>query len=338
MTSYGKRTIGGCPPWAQETVLELVRLGWEENSAWRFLEEVDIPDRNHRHQVRNEADLAPIEDVNLYAENMRQGDRFPPLVITSDGYLIDGNTRAEAAMKLTPKGKRAIFPAVVLEAAYEGATQATLDRFTIIGVASNNKHGKKMKAKDVEAAIRGLMRDGVSQTDVARMLHVHANTVKNVHNAGLAAARLQKLGIDPTPLSRTTLAEMQTKGGVMMDAPFREIGDLAIRGGLKTAEVSDMIREVNDVKSETSQMRILDGVRESRTLQVSGITHSSSLANIANRSWGFFLKHADNPSVLAQTGTRLAREEWVRKGHQAVAVQQKALAAVEAELENETRR
>lgn len=338
MTSYGKRTIGGCPPWAQETALELVRLGWPENSAWRYLEEVDVPDRNHRHQVRNEADLAPTEDVNLYAENMRQGDQFPPLIITSDGWLIDGNTRAEAVYKLTPKGKRPVFPAIVLEATYEGATQATLDRFTVIGVAANNKHGKKMKAKDVETAIRTLMRDGVSQTDMARMLHVHVATVKNVQNAHKAAERLRDLGVDPTPLPRTTLAAMATQAGSMMDAPFREIGELATRSAMKAAEVTDLIREVNDVKSESSQMRILGGVRDSRVLQATGMAHSSTLANSVSRNWGFFLKHADNPSALAQTGTRLAREEFARRGHQAVAVQQKLLAALDAELENETRR
>src|SRR5215475_11607702 len=134
MARYGKRTVAGCPPEAQGVAQELVRLGYEEGT-WTLLDEVEAPDRNHREQVRNDKDLAPTGDVNLFTENMRNGDTFPPVIITADGWLLDGNTRVEAAMKLTRKGKPVLVSAFILDDKYEGATQATLDRFKALQLA-----------------------------------------------------------------------------------------------------------------------------------------------------------------------------------------------------------
>ena len=333
MASYGKRSIAGCPPYAQETALELVRLGFPENT-WRFLEEVTVPDRNHRLQIRNDKDLAPAADINLYAENMRQGDQFPPMIVTGDEvpWLLDGNTRGEAVIKITPKGRTPVFPAFVLDATLEDATQATRDRFKVLQVAFNNKHGNKMSQADTEAAIRTLMHEGMSQNDMARLLHVHPHTVKAVQNAHRAAERLRSLNVDVTGLSRTQLEQIQVKAGGMMDAPFKELGEVASLSNMTGPETVDLIKELNDLKSESAQLRVLSGVREQRGPEITGMARSSSLANAANRNWGFFLKYSDTPTILAQTGTRAARELFVKRGWEAVAIQQKLLDAMEDEL------
>ena len=48
-----------------------------------------------RVQVRDLAHYAPKENVGRYAVQMSQS-AFPPIVVTKDGYLIDGNTRVAA--------------------------------------------------------------------------------------------------------------------------------------------------------------------------------------------------------------------------------------------------
>ena len=48
-------------------------------------------------QVRATEHIADDDQVDQYAEHMRQGVTFPPIVIFGENILVDGNTRVAAA-------------------------------------------------------------------------------------------------------------------------------------------------------------------------------------------------------------------------------------------------
>ena len=83
------------PDEAKIVLKRIEALGFSAN----YNAECDLPDLSKRQQTRLGKHAAPRDEVVKYAENMKRGDKFPPITVTRDGILIDGHTRTAAAYK-----------------------------------------------------------------------------------------------------------------------------------------------------------------------------------------------------------------------------------------------
>lgn len=340
MAPIGKRTVSSLPPQAQLTAQKLERLGF---TGWVFKEDHPLPDPAGGLQVRDGSSLAPAANVALYAENMKAGDLFPPVVVTADGYQIDGKTRNLAKRSITRRGQTPSFDAIVLRESFAEAGESTalMDRFYSIGMVLNN-HGEKLSDKNKEAIIARVWHDGMSQADLARLLNVHPNTVKAVVNAKKARERLEELNeaqsdkVDTASLNRTVLSTLETKGSKLYDKPFYETARVAIQAGMHDSEVRDLLGELNELHDEDKQLELLQGVRDQRRLQISGVAKKNPLTVQAMREFTWLRRYADDPTVLSPSNDSTeTKERFVREGYEAISVIRKAIAPVEADLSKE---
>lgn len=330
MAPTGKRVVSSLPPEAQLTAQKLVRLGWPEGT-WRYIEDYPLPDPASGIQVRDKSSLAPGENIALYAENMTHGDIFPPVVITADDHLLDGRTRNLAKRKITRKGMTPVFNAIVLQENFADATTAQMDRFYILG-AVLNRHGEKLSSKNIEGLISQVWHEGMSQTDLARMLGVHSATVKSVVNAKKGRLRLEELGVDAKSLNRTNLTHFETKGRNLYDAPLKQVAEIAIQAGFSGPETGDLLNELNELHDEDRQLELLAGVRQSRRLQIDGTARKNPLAVQAMRSMGWWKNYEADPSVLAETSGKTAKEAMVTRCYDTIATLRKLAQALENDL------
>ena len=96
-------------------VIDLVeRFGFQ----CELVDEYSLPDLARRLQIRNEKNYAPSGKVQEIRAAIERGERLPPIVVTKDGHLVDGNTRVTAAQRT----KSPYIHVVVLGVNYEGAT------------------------------------------------------------------------------------------------------------------------------------------------------------------------------------------------------------------------
>lgn len=334
MAPTGKRTVSSTPPQAQLTALKVERLGF---TGWRFLEDQPLPDPMGGLQVRDGSSLAPAGNVALYAENMKAEALFPPIVVTADGYQIDGRTRNLAKRSITRKGQTPTFDAIVLQENFEDATIALMDKFYALGMVLND-HGEKLSDKNKEAIISRVWHDGMSQIDLARLLGVHPNTVKSVVNAKKARERLAALNetaksaVDFSTLNRTTLSQLETKGGKLYDRPFFETAKVAVAAGLDGAEVRELLGELNELHDEDRQMELLEGVKQQRKLQIDGTVRKNPLSIQAMRHMGWFKKYLDNPSVVAETSGIEAKQAMIDRSWEMAGFFRKLAQSMENEL------
>ncbi len=325
-----RRSISSLPPHAQLVAQKLARHGWPEGT-WLFFEDYPLPDPGQALQVRDETSLAPKGNIALYAENMRNGDLFPPIVSTRDGIEIDGLTRNLAKRRITPKGQVPVFDAFILQEDAQDATIAQRDRLYILG-AVLNRHGEKLSDKNVENVIRQVWHKDMVQTDLARLLGVTANTVKLVVNAMTAEKRLAELGVDTSTLSKTVLGDLHTKGGKMYDGPFLKAAQIFVAARFTGPEARELLKELGELHTQEQQMELLTGVEQARRLQIDGVVRSNPLATQAMRHLKFFANHHDDYSALAETLGPEAQQAMIERGWLVVGVLRKLLTEMENKL------
>ena len=118
------------------------------------------------------------ELVKDYAEKMREGVQFPPVVVFTDGsdnWLTDGFNRFHATKA---NGLTSIECEI---------KTGTLREATLYAWKANNKHGKRLSAEDIRAIIRKMIEDEEygkwSNNKIAQELDVSSMTVGRVRIA-----------------------------------------------------------------------------------------------------------------------------------------------------------
>jgi len=127
-------------------VLDIVeRFGFK----WEVEDEYPLPDLAQRIQIRQEGNYAPNAKVMEIRSAMERGERLPPIVVTQDGHLVDGNTRVTAARR----AKMPFIHAVVIDVDFEGSTEEETRRLWTLGAAFNARHGKGINREELRRAV-----------------------------------------------------------------------------------------------------------------------------------------------------------------------------------------
>lgn len=295
-------------------VIELIeKLGFK----WEFEDRYQVPtDLSRRVQIREEANYTPSDRVSTYARAMKDGSKFPPVVVTRDNFTVDGNTRFAALRKL---GWRDV-QAVVLSESYENAPQRKKDALHLLGAAFNVQNGKGIDRDEIRRAIETVCSDpNVSIVHAASLLGVTSQVVTNTMSEKKGRDCIHRLtGKEPNGAFK--VAALRTIAGAsnrMTDPVLTAIISLTQDAGLLSGEIKSLVEDVTKERSEADQLKVVDRWRLAREDQISAYKQGGKVrppysAQLRQRL-GFVLARTSddlverNPELQAEHIERLVR-------------------------------
>jgi ParB-like chromosome segregation protein Spo0J len=300
------------PDIAKPTADLIERLGFK----WELDYEYPLPDVSRRVQIRNTSHYAPPAQVAHYAAGMRRGDKFPPIVVTKDGHLIDGNTRVTAAAK----NKRPDLPAFILNVDYESATDSVRNRLHLLGAGFNTRNGKGIDRTEIANAVKAVAGSGdYDATRVAALLGVTDATIQGIFAEQRARERAAKLGIHlngTVPSSQVKLLGQRSQK--LNDEPFTEITKLAADAGLGRTELGDLCNRVQAAGSDEEKLDIITEERRSRDEQIAEYVATGKkkppVSGELRRKLGYIFTYEEDPGSLVEHNKDVAGKHLEQLG------------------------
>ena len=289
---------------------------------WAYLESYPRPPQDRTVQVRSEMpERTRRATVKKYVADMKNGEKFPPLFVSQDGWVLDGLHRRDA---LEARGI-ASFHVIMIKRNYQNAPTALKDQFTLLVAKLNQRNGDKMTRKEVEALVASLSGEN-SPTDVAKITGVGTSAVKDIMNAQKARVRARNLDLDASGISRTTLKHVGLRLPELTEPVFKELIPLLQKTPITTAETVAVLDKLAAAPTESKKLALLHTERESRSAQEKGVRTIRTPAQNARMHWAFFLQHADDPSVLVETNGAKSGDHTT-EGWQVISILRKVMQA-----------
>jgi len=234
------------------------RLGLTYKLEPQFdLDTLDIATR--RVQVRENEHVAPKDTVRRFSVQMGQSE-FPPIIVTSDCWVVDGNTRKEAKRLRDEK----FHPAFVLDIVYATASEHELNLLRILGATLNASNGLPLTAAERRKSVEAMISENWKGEQIARALGVNQGVVTKIRRELDAQAKIQRLRI-PMDVS-VSMAGLRALGTpdvlALNDKPYGELAVLAKDAGLGFNEIREIAKEMRETGSDAGALEI---VGEKRT-------------------------------------------------------------------------
>jgi hypothetical protein len=243
-----------------KAVTEIERLGFDfsENAQYDVTQLSD----KRRVQCRETGHYAPKESVARYAIQMSH-TAFAPIVVTRDGWIVDGNTRVGAVLLRKEK----FFPALVLDASYGGANQKTQDELLALAATLNAQNGVPLTGKETRTVVRRFIALGWLNEQIGRAIGVKASTVTQVRKEIEAEQKLEKVGLavngGKDTLRGASLRALGSKDVLALnDVPFKTLAELSRDADFNAKEILDAAK---DAKAAGSDSAALAQISELRT-------------------------------------------------------------------------
>lgn len=237
-------------------VVEIERLGF----GWTEVADFDLTrlSVDRRVQARETAHYAPKETVEQFAIAMGEVP-FPPIVVTADDWIVDGNTRVGAKLRRKEK----FSPAIVLDVAFAGASRKQEHLLHALAATLNQMGGLRLTAKEVRAIAQRLVELGWKTEEIGRAIGLAPGGVTQVKKEIEAAAKLKRVGLDANgAVKGASLRALGAKDVVgLNDVPFRELAALANDAGLNASEISSTAKEARATGSDTGAVDVISKLR-----------------------------------------------------------------------------
>lgn len=257
---------------------------------------------DRRVQVRDM--FADREDVLDYAQQMKDGAIFPPILVTLDAWTVDGNTRTDGALHNGMKR----FPAWVLNIAWESATEKEKSQLVLLGATLNDMGGRRLSAPEKVRHARNAIALGWKNEHIGKRWGFKPADVTRIRQQVESEQRLANIGLSADDLklkapARRALGKPTPQA--LNDAPFRDLAKLTADAGLTMREVADLATEVKAVGNEQGQVRRLDTFRKElmpriRERELTGSQLSPVPARMLRQHLGFILKYAGKEFNLVE--------------------------------------
>lgn len=304
------------PDWALPAYDLCTQFGFKP----KFEHDYATPDFRRRIQVRAEKHVAPGAEVAKYAAAMARGDPFAPGVTTRDDYLVDGATRAAAALK----NKYPKLAMLVLDENFEGASQDVMQRLFGLGAAFNLRNGKGIDRAEIRKVVERIgANPNYDSTRIAALLSVTEGMVRGIIAEMKTRERARKLKVDVGGLSPNQMRIIGRSEKFMNDGPIAELMALAAEAGLEGKEVTALLKAIKDAKSDEGALKVLADERNARREQIAmrratgGKTKPQASAQL-RQHLGFVLKYADGSAAEAVERNPAFHVEHLRKINDAV--------------------
>jgi hypothetical protein len=250
------KTLSGSGPSPQVRNL-ISQFGFEFD-----YQDEELPDPKRRIQVREEKHYAPRGKVEEIRAALRRGEPIAPVVLTQDGYYVDGNTRGAAYY--VQEVRRA--PAVVLRVDFEGADEVADRNLRGLAAALNIRNGKGLDDKERALAVKAMLSDPeMTQERVAGLLGVPTRMVRQISEEIRGRERLNR--VFGREVNGSVSATVARYFGPRMDkwhsGTINRIAELVVAAGLNGRETLDVIRRVESGDSDEAQTAIIEDERRS---------------------------------------------------------------------------
>lgn len=299
------------------SVAEIRRLGFEYTEVSQFdltnLAAFDPKtgrtrkDGHGRVQVRDAAHYAPKESVERYRVQMSQS-QFPPIVLSSDAWIVDGNTRIESSLA----NKQKFFPALVLDRAWAGASTKVQAEMEALAATLNSNGGIQLTAKEARVVASKLIRLGWRTEQIGRAVGVKASGVSLIHKEVNATDKLRRTGLDPEKgFNVAALRALGDKAAqALNDVPFRDLATLARDAGLRQAEIVALAKTAKDAGSDEGAIKHLSEQRTELGDRIAehGLTGNSHppLSQLLRQHLGFVTKYDGHEQDLLETNPEVS--------------------------------
>lgn len=204
-------------------------------------------------QVRKAEHVIDPDTVEQYAEHMKQGVTFPPIIIFGDSILIDGNTRVGAARKAKIRSLPAFqcrFPNGELAVAFAAAT--------------NQMGGRRLSQEEAHAQANVLMRYGYEDDSIARELGYGRSQVNNWRREREAREHAERTLVSDN-LAKIARTEQRKLAGVKLDAPFAAAVDFVATTKPKAAVITDLVKRITAAPSEADAVAVISAIKAETT-------------------------------------------------------------------------
>jgi ParB-like chromosome segregation protein Spo0J len=290
------------PDSAKMTIERVRRLGFTDFEFDPFYPVP--PDVQRRVQIRNDEHYKPTAAIAPIAESMSRNEPIEPIVVTRDGYIVDGNTRVRAAHR----AKKEFMEAVVLLVDWERVANTGTGRLLrTLGAGLNLKHGRGIDREETAQAILTIGADkSFTATRIAALLGVGERAVVDVLAEERARQRFHEVTGEVLNGS-VPATQLRRLGGVaikMKRDPFIQLVRLTQDAGLTVAELSSLIKRVDAADTEAEALSILEEERKVRAEQIRefiarGKARPPLSAQLRQRL-GFVVDRESNPEALVE--------------------------------------
>jgi DNA-binding CsgD family transcriptional regulator len=305
-----KLTIPTMPPYAQGAAEKLRLLGF---NGLTFYEFQPLGDVARRIQIRSLDALATPRKIAQYAELLSRKTRMGVAVYTADGWLVDGNTRLQAAYKAGMKH----FPAIVLRESWQGAPAALEQRIHAAAATLNLSHGQNLNERDKENAILLIVGEDkdASAEDIARKLGVSRNTVASTLHARAAKDRAGLLGVDMDLTSEFTKShwrELGSRSKLFTPDVYRELVEFIGEYHVSTGDARVIMNRMQEREYDQERLDVIAAEKESRETTVTSASRRPPLSAMLRQHLGFLLKYAGSEGMLVELGSEKAAQNHDR--------------------------
>ena len=253
-------------------------------------------------QSRAEENRARSTSVEEYTTHLRHGATFPPVVITNNGLLVDGNTRLEACRRL----ERRTFPAYIVKFPHNGMAK-------LIGAALNQMGGERLTEEEIAVAAMAMLDAGYGEEAIARTLGRSMSHVRNLRKDATyreAAERNQLTAIELPKALRRELAS------VTHDDVFKALVEAVHRGKPSMTALQAAMKKIDAARSDAEALAIIQA-EEVKWGPVSGPppnrkSLSTSKAKTALTLAKKLLAVSEIPDDLVMVGNTEAAAIWDR--------------------------
>lgn len=198
-------------------------------------------------QVREHWEKVDPKVRGEYADHLRNGAVFPPIVVTSSSEVIDGNTRLKAAVDLGMTN----VPALIVDVK-EYVTAR------MVGSWLNQRGGVRLTRKEVTDQARGFIEAGVPSEVIARRLGYSRTKIVTTMRAYDAEKRAQDHGI---VLNGTGDEAKAAMADLTLDKAFLGAAALVVEAGLSSPKAKALAKTLKDAASEEEVDSILSAAR-----------------------------------------------------------------------------
>lgn len=285
-------------------VVEIERLGF----GWTEVAQFDLTrlSPEHRVQVREVTHYAPKETVEQFAIQMGES-QFPPIIVTADDWIVDGNTRVGAALRRKAK----FFPALVLDVKWGGASTKQLNELVMLAATLNAQGGVRLTAKESRAiAARGIAL-GWKTEQIGRAIGLAPAGVTAVKKEIEAAAKLQRVGLDSNGMIKgASLRALGSKDVLALnDVPFRDLAKLAGDASLNAGEIVSLAKEARKTGSDAGAVTLLTSQRTEmgdriRERELTGVGKPPASRKL-RQHLGFVIHYAGKEQELLETDPKV---------------------------------
>jgi hypothetical protein len=222
-------------------------------------------DTDERLQVRLDPNNAPAEMVNRFVHQM-SFSQFPPMVVTADDRIVDGNTRRKSYHQRETR----FAPVLVIPISYDEADDDTQAKLRLVGLMLNNTNGKPLNREERKILVRDALDVGMTNTQIAGISGFNMNMVASLKREIVGEEVIEDFGIEKEKVQKLSSPQLGAIGQQedLEEERLEPLVKLAVDANLGSKEIKALGVDVRRASSEDDAKRIVKQAREANAARI----------------------------------------------------------------------